>query len=242
MFDRVVVVVPAKNEAASLPSCLRALSAAAAEVVIPVSVIVVLDDCTDSSETVVREAAALPTIGVEMLTVQVSNVGAARKAGFDSALAKKNADGLWLATTDADSQVPSHWFAAQLRHAHLGAAIVMGTVTVADWSGRSPEVQNLAEKLYDRGPHRHIHGTNLSFTAVAYQQVGGFATLASSEDVALVTAFAAAGLPAAWATDMPVTTSARRISRAPRGFAAYLNNLQQQIPISAAPQRLPAHL
>ena len=48
-FDQAVVVIPAHNEAASLPRCLLGITTAAACWRAPVLVVVVLDSCDDSS-------------------------------------------------------------------------------------------------------------------------------------------------------------------------------------------------
>ncbi len=134
-------------------------------------------------------------------------------------------DGLWLATTDADSLVPPDWLQRQLCHAAAGAWVVAGTITVEDWANRPQQIRELAQRAYQHGPHRHIHGANLAFAAAAYVAVGGFSPLATGEDVGLVAAFTAAGFSVCWARDLPVVTSARVVSRAPLGFADYLNNL-----------------
>lgn len=134
--------------------------------------------------------------------------------------------GAWLATTDADSVVPQNWLSAQLRHAAAGARVVAGTISVADWEGRSIALAEQAEVDYWRNGHRHVHGANLSFSAGAYCAAGGFRPVAYDEDVQLVDAFRRNNEPIAWVTDMAVITSARRHARAPRGFANYLSSLE----------------
>lgn len=223
--DRIGVVVPANNEESALPVCLEGLRIAASRVATPVTVVVVLDSCTDFSADVVYEAIKTPGITVRALTVDARNVGFARLAGMSELLGVIREPGLWLATTDADSAVPENWFAAQLDHVAAGARVVAGTVTVEDWQEHSHAVRDRATSAYLASPHRHVHGANLSFTATAYLAAGGFSPLASDEDVALVRAFRANDEPIAWAMDLAVTTSARRQARAPRGFAGYLSSL-----------------
>jgi hypothetical protein len=224
-IDHVGVVVPANNEQCALPLCLEGLNAAARRVSVPVTVVVVLDSCTDFSAEVVDIAGRTMGIAVNALTVDARNVGFARRAGIVELLRLHPEPGMWLATTDADSVVPENWFAAQLSHAAAGAHVVAGTVAVADWQDHSHAVRDRAVKDYLAAPHRHIHGANLSFTAAAYQAAGGFPPIASDEDVALVEAFRRNDEPIAWAMDLAVTTSARRQARAPRGFAGYLSSL-----------------
>lgn len=223
--DRIGVVVPANNEESALPVCLEGLRIAAGRVATPVTVIVVLDSCTDSSADVVHEASKSLGITVKALNVDAHNVGVARRAGMAELLGRAAVQGTWLATTDADSMVPANWFAAQLNHAAAGARVVAGTVTVEDWQEHSRAVRDRATRDYVASPHRHVHGANLSFMATAYMAAGGFSPLASDEDVDLVDAFQTNDEPIAWAMDLAVTTSSRRQARAPSGFAGYLSSL-----------------
>ena len=65
--------------------------------------------------------------------------------------------------------------------------------------------------------------------------VGGFAPLASSEDVALVQALEDVGASIAWSAAPRVVTSARRQFRAPGGFGATLARVEtEQVHVGAA--------
>src|SRR5271167_3590719 len=77
-YDRVVAVVPAHNEKADLPACLRAVLTAALCVPIPVSVVVVLDSSDDDS----AELAGQYGPDVHFVSIDAHNVGAARAVGF----------------------------------------------------------------------------------------------------------------------------------------------------------------
>jgi hypothetical protein len=222
-IDRIGVVVPVNNEEHGLRQCLDALDEAASLVAVPVTVIVVLDSCTDDSAAVVN---GFSGGRVESLAAEFNNVGVARAAGMAVLLHRHPASGTWLATTDGDSIVPRHWFAAQVRHAAAGARVVAGTVTAKDWEERSSSLRERVRRDYRAGPHRHVHGANLSFAADAYRAADGFDPVASDEDVRLVHAFRANGESITWATDLAVVTSARRHARAPRGFAGYLSALE----------------
>jgi glycosyltransferase involved in cell wall biosynthesis len=231
MPSRVRVVIPAQNEQALLPACLRSMLVAARHCPLPVDVVVVLDDCTDGSASVLAQLARdyASQAGTSLISRQVhlSNVGRARALGVELALADDRIHDTWLATTDADSTVPAQWLRAQLDHAREGASVVVGTVRVADWGDRPPDVRGRAEAEYVANGHRHVHGANLSFTAAAYRRSGGFAALSCDEDIALVHAFEAAGETLVWATDLAVNTSGRRLGRAPAGFAGYLDALEE---------------
>jgi Glycosyl transferase family 2 len=212
---RIGVVVPVHDEEQALPRCLDGLEVAISGVAVPVTVIVLLDACHDGSAAVVNGFCGR---GVEAIVVQARSVGVARAAGMAEVLAHHGELGTWLATTDGDSVVPPHWLVAQLRHASAGARVVAGTVAVAEWGDRSPAVRDRARRAYRAVPHRHIHGANMSFGAIAYRAAGGFPPVSHDEDVALVDAFRANAEPITWATDIPVLTSARRHARAPKGL------------------------
>ena len=224
--DRIGIVVPVHNEQDTLRECLRALDTAVDQVAVPVTIIVVLDACTDGSA---EAAHRFPSARVRTIAIDAQCVGAARAVGMTELLLRLGQRGTWLATTDADSVVPPHWLSAQLRHAAAGAQLVAGTVAVADWQDPSGTLAERARREYVAKPHRHIHGANLSFAAQAYCAAGGFQPVRYDEDVQLVEAFNANGEPIAWAVDLAVTTSARRRGRAPKGFSGYLSALEDSM-------------
>ncbi len=217
-FARIGVVVPAHNEEELLPGCLAALRSAAAAVDVPVHVLVVLDACTDRTAEVAEQTA--------VIKVWERSVGAARRAGFTRLVHEAGADRVWLATTDADTQVPRSWLADQLAHARRGVDAVAGMVSVTDWRGHAPAVAERFRRLHPPiTGHHHVHGANLGMSASAYSAAGGFAPLAAHEDVALIAALKHTGYNVLHTADPPVITSARRHARAPAGFADFLIQL-----------------
>jgi hypothetical protein len=134
---------------------------------------------------------------------------------------------VWLATTDADTMVPPGWLRLQLAQADQGWDVVLGTVSVTDWSEHPPQVSTAFAARYESGgrPHRHVHGANLGIRASAYRAAGGFMPLRTAEDQALVAAAAQAGCSVLQANDITVETSARRQARAPLGFSHLLRTL-----------------
>lgn len=226
-MNRLAVVVPAHDEAALLPRCLAGLAAAAQRAdPVGVEVIVVADACAD--ETAAIAAAA----GVTVLTVSAGNVGAARAAGMAHAL-RHGPDGLWLATTDADSRVPTAWLCWHLDHARAGADLLAGTVEVDDWAPWPYGLRGHYETRYADGrrdtTHRHVHGANLGVSGRAYQMSGGFRPVPHDEDRLLVADARAAGARIVSDTRCPVTTSSRVRARAPRGFSAHLAGLAGEL-------------
>lgn len=221
-----VVAVPARDEEALLPSCLRAVAAAVAvlELARPdvrVAVAVALDGCTDASPTVAARA------GVAVTTLPGDGVGAARDAavalGLDVLGGPPEAS-TWVACTDADTVVPSLWLLRQVRWAEQGLDLVIGTAepvgvdrpeALAAWHARHRLVEG----------HEHVHGANLGVRACRWRQAGGFGHRHLAEDVRLVERVRA--VTDQWvATDTTrVLTSGRSRSRVDAGFAGYLGDL-----------------
>jgi glycosyltransferase involved in cell wall biosynthesis len=247
--QRIGVCVPARNEAGGIVACLLALSRAAAQLRCPVTVVVVADSCTDDTAGRARWTAAATGLTVSVLPIEARSVGAARAAGLAALIDELGVVGTWLATTDADSMVPTGWLAGQLRHQRAGADLVVGTVTVTDWSAHPGQLRSYVLDAYGRhaaGRHGHVHGANLGFSAAAYLRLGGFVPVLAHEDVLLVDAAHRHGMPISWAADIPVSTSSRLVGRTPAGFAHYLSEASQrmfpttrlQLPLGFAPRRL----
>ncbi|MBA4022358.1 MAG: glycosyl transferase [Gordonia sp.] len=215
--EKIVVVVPAHNEQALLPSCLESITAASAEISCPVEVIVVLDDCTDGTAACVSP----PTTAV---TVSGRSVGQARKVGFESSTWDEST---WFATTDADSVVPADWLTTQIDAALHGADVFAGTVVGDDWAQWPTEVAERFSAEYQASDgHRHVHGANLAMWAAVYFGVGGFALVDHDEDVDLVNRLRIAGMSIEWSGRAPVITSTRPFGRLAGGFADHLRGLE----------------
>lgn len=234
MLRRLGVVVPARDEQRGLRPCLEALDNAARAAARQLEAVVVLDSCLDASASVVKRTATSLSCRVHVLSIDARSVGTARRVGMARLLEILGADSDWLSTTDADSMVPRDWFRRQLAHRAAGAGLVAGTVHVPEWGSR-PRLRPRWEREYTADGHRHVHGANLSFRSSAYLRAGGFADVTSDEDVGLVRAFSDAGEHVVWASDLSVATSARRLGRAPDGFAAYLNGLAVEVRDVTAP-------
>ena len=210
----IAIVIPAHDEAETIDACLLAALEAAGHAELndePVEIVLVLDACRDATA---RIAATHPQ--VRRLEVDFRNVGQARAAGAEHALAT---GARWLAFTDADTVVSPRWLVHQLA---LQADAVCGSVGVDDWSPHGDDANFLQGRFRatytDADGHPHIHGANLGVSADAYRLVGGFEALACSEDVALVRALQAAGASIAWSALPRVTTSARHQTRVRGGF------------------------
>jgi glycosyltransferase involved in cell wall biosynthesis len=231
-FDGAVVVIPAHDEAEKLPRCLKAVVTAAACAPVPVLTVVVLDSCTDESASLAGRFGG----DVHFVEVDAKNVGASRAAGFSYArsvngVASGDESRIWYATTDADSQVDADWLVRQMI---ADVDMVLGVVRVTNWRQFSAAsvrryLAAYRSKLRRRGGgHDHVHGANMGFRADPYWNTGGFAALASDEDVDLVRRFEKSGHRIRRDVGLSVVTSARREGRAPRGFANHLRSVSQR--------------
>lgn len=202
------VVVPAHNEQQRLSACLDALG--------DTMVVVVADACTDRTAEIARDRGAI------VLELARRNVGAARAVGVRELLRRGVT---WVATTDADTLVPPGWLTTQLRMAARGWDAIVGTVTVSDWSDHPPWRPAVYSRHYLTD--LPVHGANLGFTADSYLAAGGFPSVCTGEDRALVVALERTGHKILRTSRLTVTTSARRHYRAPGGFGHLLTTLNE---------------
>lgn len=222
-----VVVIPAHDEAALLPSCLASL-ALAADVVADravVRTVVVADSCTDTTEAIGKAYDAA------VIQVACRNVGAARAAGVTlglGALGVRPPSHTWLASTDADTVVPSHWLTRQLDLADTGVTAVAGVVRVDSFSDHPTGTAQAFAALYagqSLAGHSHIHGANLGARADAYHRAGGWEELHLAEDHDLWRRLRDVSERCLATTTLWVTTSGRTLGRAEGGFSDLLTGL-----------------
>ena len=222
----IAVLIPARDEEELLPRCLESVVAATSMLPRTVScdIVVAVDRSTDRT----REIAEQMLRGYgEVVCCNAGIVGQARAHAARIALARYRGspDLCWLANTDADCIVPNTWLIDQLSLAGDTVQAVAGTIDVDSFAEHLLGVEDLFHTTYlihPDGTHPHVHGANLGVRASAYTQVGGWAPLRTAEDHDLWNRLCRADctrLSAAW---LKVTTSGRRIGRAPHGFAEAL--------------------
>ncbi len=220
----IAVTLPAHNEEQLIAACLQSLRVAALHPALrdePVVIVVALDRCTDATGWICQR------MGVEMVSVEAGCVGVARAAASERALAL---GARWIGCTDADSVVPPDWLARQL---HCGASAFCGVVAIGDWLDYPQAVrEQFLQGEHAVDGHPHVHGANMGFSAAAYRQSGGFAPLATGEDVALIQTMQGAGMRVARLARPRVMTSARRQARAPHGFSDFLRRLEQRVALA----------
>ncbi|OMP39554.1 glycosyl transferase [Stenotrophomonas sp. KAs 5-3] len=201
------VLIPAHNEADSIARCLQSIRVATLHPGLggeAVEVMVALDACTDATGTICRQH----LVGSVQLDARC--VGVARAAAAAELLGR---GARWLASTDADSEVPPEWLAAQVQG---GCDAFCGLVDIATSCQGERRLRRAFQARQQWGDHHgRIHGANLGVSASSYRAVGGFAPLHCSEDVALVRALQRCGARTGSACRSGWSGSAPRSGSAP---------------------------
>jgi len=228
VIEYVAVVVPARNEGERLARSMRSVRAAvdrlrAERTGLRVRIVLVLDSCTDDSNAI---ASRLPD--VMRVHCSYANVGAARGAGVRWAMGalRGEAASTWIASTDADSEVPDTWLVDQVRLAERGWDVTLGAV-VPVRSELTPGQRAAWDATHPHGAIAgHVHGANLGVRASVYLQSGGFESIAEHEDARLVDNLRQVGARVVGLDGPAVITSGRAEGRTPGGYAGYLAALE----------------
>jgi glycosyltransferase involved in cell wall biosynthesis len=226
---RFAVGVPARNEQALVGSSIESLLAAADELDEPAStrIVIACDSCTDATPEIAK-AFARRDARVSVVEGSWQSAGACRAAAIDHALAAAQVGSelcqVWVATTDADTVVPTDWLTSQAVFWSRGDHAVAGVVDLLE---ADHLVRSVFRHHYVLGhdSHGHVHGANLGIRADAYLAVGGFPAVTLAEDHALWHALRQAGFNCRSSVALRVATSPRLIGRAVAGFADHLHNL-----------------
>ncbi len=247
-----VVAIPARNEAERLPALMRGLARQSwLRHGRRLPVVVVLNNCTDTSAAVLREAAAadaaLDVVAMDVVfPAAEAHVGTARRLALDTAWTLTGqSEQAVLLTTDADAQPATDWVDANLRAIEAGADLVGGHIVgdpeeeaslgaaFLDLVSRHLRYAALADRLaafidplpHDPLPRHSDHtGASLAVRGPVYAAVGGLPPLPFREDLAFVSRVRAAGYRLRHAPDVRVQVSARLTGRAPGGMADCLRH------------------
>lgn len=231
-ISHIAVVIPAMNEDQTIGECLDSIYVAINDLRsstrrnFVVSVVVVLDSCTDASSVIAAQFDDLTAV-----TVDFANVGRSRAEGIRVALDQLRSprSATWIANTDADSVVPVSWLTNQIGLADAGTDVLLGTVEPL--ATDLTEAQSMA--WHETHPHGravgHVHGANLGVRASAYLRVGGFAPQEEHEDADLVERLRNISAEVIGSDAFPVVTSGRTVGRTPGGYAGYLRLLDRQV-------------
>jgi glycosyltransferase involved in cell wall biosynthesis len=217
---KISVVIPAYNEEAFIRQTLEALTAQADIDATAYEIIVVDNNCVDLT---VEIAVSL---GARIIKESKAGVGWARAAGFATANAPL------IATTDADSVVPSNWLTSIIEAFGDEKVVAVGGPGTYDIKhdimhavvNRSLPYLHELDRLIHADTH-HLVGFNMAVRRSAFEQVGGWhAELAIGEDLELSQRIATIGR-IAFLPDLRVQTSDRRFQRVgPQQLMTYLGN------------------
>ena len=233
------VVIPVHNEEQRLLPALESVGRAIDSCVegrCSKAIAVVLDRCTDRSSHIAsdwrhRVLRANRDRHIEIIEIDAGNVGSARREGCRALLHRWTDDPMeriWLATTDADSQVPANWLSEQLHVRREGGQVWIGAVSVRNWSDRTPGTAEAWLRQYE-DEALPIHGANFGIDAATYLEAGGFEDLPTGEDRNLFEKAVALGASIRHDPSVRVVTSSRREARAPRGFAHALTVVEAAV-------------
>lgn len=227
------VVLPVHNEDRHLLAALCSVDRAMAQISnksTECQLVVVLDDCRDRSADVVDHwlACRSAVARVRVIALGARNVGLARRTGCAALLERWSTTpsrDVWLATTDADSEVPSDWLEAQLQARDEGAHVWVGPVEVRCWDDRAEGTADEWGRRYAL-EHLPVHGANFGVDATMYLRTGGFKPRVTGEDRDLLDRALLHGAVTRVDPSVRVITSGRRQARAPRGFAEALSAIE----------------
>ncbi len=226
---RMIVAIPARNEADDIAACLRSVALATRECDVHVEVVVAADSCCDDTIDVARST-PMDGVGVSLIEGEWASAGSARANAVALGLYRSGSPSpqVWIANTDADCQVPDDWCRRQIDLAeHFDA--VSGIVEI-DPERTDPSVYEAFRDSYQLGvdSHQHVHGANFGVRADAYLASGGWAMgVRVGEDHLLWNSLNAAGYRLRQDPALRVRTSARTRSRVIGGFATGLALLER---------------
>ena len=243
--DQIVIAIPVRNEAARIGRLLGALAVAASRCHLPVTAVVLANDCGDRTSAIAR-GFVQPSLRIELREVSFpdhqASAGRARRVAMDMAA---RGDAL-LMTTDGDAVPDPGWINAALGAVVTGADLVCGAITacvdhvLATASGARitraegayaalvHEIRHCLDQMAGRQavsaarPHYMESGASMAIRARAYRAIGGLPCVDAGEDRALVHRAEAHGLRIRYADDMRVRVSSRLHGRAQGGMAECL--------------------
>lgn len=243
---KIVVCVPARNEAERLPHLLSALAAQT----LPATVLVALNNTTDASLTAVERARAqLAHLNIVLDEIIFSSdqahAGNARRRAMAIGADLAGDDGILL-TTDADARPPTDWIAQNVSALADGLDIVGGRICLDDAEDIAAPVKAMVAMTdrywkkvraiedgidpvpWDPPPRHGDHtGASLALRVRDYIGSGGVPCIASGEDRALVQAVCMQGGRLGHPPNVWTRVSARTVGRATAGMAEAMARLSQ---------------
>ncbi len=213
--SRFLIAVPARNESERIAGVLRAIDSSATHAQLPVSVMILANNCTDGTASIARRVVRkLESCNVsvveETLPSNQAHAGGARRRAVELALRRFGAsDNRILISTDADARFRPDSFLLMKKAFDAGAQLVLAKIEcIRDpldpvseqalaW-GRPGvlwrhSVRRLVEtvrtgQLASPAVHDDYGGAGIAIRVDAYHSLGGFRPIPSEEDLELVRA------------------------------------------------------
>jgi len=244
-----VVAIPARDEADRISACIMAL---ARQNRAPEAVVLLLNNCSDLTETIARNlAATLPFklhVACHTFPPPDAHAGHARRLAMQLAGDVAGPDGVLL-TTDADTIVADDWVEKNLLALSDGADLVCGRVEVdpleaslipptlrADdaLEGELTELLDRIAFVLDPDPadpwprHTEAAGASIAVTTSAWRRADGIPPIPSGEDRAFVRTLARLDARIRHDPTIRVTVSGRIHGRAEGGMADTIRRRMRQ--------------
>ncbi len=192
----IVVIIPARNEAANIGPCLESLRRQ--DYPADCFRIVVVDDHSTDDTAARVEAAALPNLQLIRLAAHLNEPGtlAYKKKALETGI--RLSQGELIVTTDADCVAPARWLStlAAFYRRYQPALIVMPVRYHHDNRPMAifesldfMTLQGITAAAVNSGFHSMCNGANLAYTRSAFEAVNGFAGtdhIASGDDMLLM--------------------------------------------------------
>ncbi|MGD0106200.1 MAG: glycosyltransferase [Rhodopila sp.] len=240
MASNTVVAIPARDEAERIGPCLVALNE---QIQRPDTVVLLLNNCSDCTETIARALAPGLQFRLDLISRDLppvlANAGHARRLAMAMAAESAGPDGVLL-TTDADAVVPPDWVSRNHAALGQGADIVCGRAVIDPMEAAMipPHLHDddalecrliallddlawvLDPEPHDPPPrHTEASGASLAVRAEAFRRVGGIPPIPAGEDRAFVRALWLMDARVRHDPAIQVTVSGRVIGRAQGGMA-----------------------
>ncbi|TGD82443.1 glycosyltransferase [Hymenobacter wooponensis] len=181
-LPRVSILIAARNEAAAIGRCLRAVRA----LQYPPELVEVLlgDDGSTDATAAVAQAAMAGYVGTFRVLLIREELGTARGKANVLAHLTRAASSSYFFITDADIAVPTSWLQGLLAHVQAGVGIVTG-LTMVQGPRLFHRIQGLdwlmslglVQVVTDLGRPVTAMGNNMLITRAAYEATGGYEQL-----------------------------------------------------------------
>ncbi|WP_282063867.1 glycosyltransferase [Roseobacter litoralis] len=236
----VVIVIPARNEAARITRCLNAIASQQSCDHLAIAVILVVNNTDDETVRIAHHGkpACLALCTISYDDRRGGNVGLARRLGFEFAFAQAPRCETLL-TTDADCEVADDWVSTAVSGLRRFDALC-GQVQLITLEARA-----LPPVFFERGGIEHDYlqvsmelchllapdptnpfphhgqcaGANLAFRASAYGAIGGFHPIPLGEDRDITRRLKLDGYRVRHSEKLLVNASCRLSGRATGGMA-----------------------